>query len=102
VAEVRKEINSNSEWMRNWNDEMWNSTQWRTYLITIVEGLEKELFLLSEVRKVADALQAENEKQAKYIELLERQTVLLQKTLDIVERCAPTKIFMPERGEVIG
>lgn len=101
MADV-KNIHSNSEWMRNWDDEMWNSPQWRSHLINIVEGLENNLFWLSEVEKEKDIIQAENEKQAKYIELIERQMVLLQKTLDVVERCAPAKIIIKDGGEVIG
>lgn len=68
-----------SEWVARWDDAQWNSKEFRQYLISLLRDGDEAHDKLREIEPIY-------EKQAKYIECLERQLELLQKTLDIIEK----------------
>ena len=83
-----------SEWLKGWNEEQWNSPEWRCRLIRDVASFSKRVDKLEEIEPIY-------EKQGEYIKTLERQLELLQRTLDIAEKFAPRALVMPGFGEVI-
>lgn len=82
-------------WMKRWGEEEWADSTLRQCLISQFEYLT----VRSEKLEVVEEL---CEKQAKYIQELERQLELLQKTLELVEKLRPPKILIPEGGEMVG
>lgn len=70
------------DWIKTFEDEEWNSPEYRHYIISCIADGEEAQRKLSEIMPVY-------EKQCKYVELLERQLEILQKTLDLAERMIP-------------
>ena len=68
-----------SEWVARWDDEQFNSKEWRAMLISRIQDMEYGIEKYLTIKPIY-------EKQSDYINSLEKQLELLQKTLDIVER----------------
>ena len=83
-----------AEWVSRWGEEQWRSLEFRRFLIDELEDAQKDREKLAEILPLY-------ENQQKYIETLERQIELLQKTLDLAEKFAPRPIFTHVDGEVI-
>ena len=71
-----------ADWIGNFSDKEWNSLEYRRLIIHLVAQGEEAQRKLTEIMPIY-------EKQCGYIELLERQMALLQKTLDLVEKIQP-------------
>ena len=68
--------------IKNCTNEEWSSPEYRTFIIGCLMDGEEAQRKLSEIMPIY-------EKQCKYVELLERQLELLQKTLDLAEKMKP-------------
>lgn len=79
-----------AEWVSRWDEEQWRSPEFRRFLISELEDAQKDREKLAEILPLY-------ENQQKYIETLERQIELLQKTLDLAEKFTPRPILL--RGD---
>ena len=76
-----------SEWVNQWDEAQWKAPEFRAFIVEQLRDYEIEREKLEEIMPIY-------EKQEKYIQTLERQIELLQKTLDLAERFAPRPIIM--------
>jgi hypothetical protein len=82
-----------AEWIKSFEKEEWDSPAHRQYIIGCIEDGEEAQRKLNEIMPIY-------EKQCKYVELLERQLELLQKTLDLAEKMRP-RLIMVEGDKII-
>lgn len=96
MAEVKFEKTKERmwEWAERWSDHEWNSPEWRQFVISLIRDGEEAQAKLNEIEPLY-------EEQVRYINLLERQMELLQKTLDLAEKLAPRLTILQGNSEVI-
>lgn len=94
ICNKKIKIKQFSNWLEEWDESQWNSPEWRQFL-------KNEVKDLYETRHKLKELELRYEEQMKYLNTLEKQLELLQKTLDIAEKFSPRPLVIPGMSEVI-
>lgn len=75
-----------ADWLVLLGQEEWCNRGWQSIIIDKVHRLEVMLNTIEDAEEERDILLKRCEKQERYIQELEKQLTLLQKTLDLIEK----------------